>query len=99
MRDGRRLFQQKRHTDQVLCIAWRTANRLVSSGADGRIMQWRTNGANEAQLPRGTDGVYDVAASKDGKRVYTADWLGRLIAIDVKSRKVLATHTPLAATQ
>lgn len=99
MRDGRRLFQQKRHTDQVLCIAWRTANRLVSSGADGRIMQWRTNGANEAQLPRGTDWVYDVAASKDGKRVYTADWLGRLIAIDVKSRKVLATHTPLAATQ
>lgn len=99
MRDGRRLFQQKRHSDQVLCLAWRTSNRLLSSGADGRILQWRTNGANEAQLPRVKDWVYDIATSKDGERVYTADWLGRLIAIDVKSRKVLATHTPLAVTQ
>ena len=99
MRDGRRMFQQKRHSDQVLCVAWRTKNRLISSGADGRVMQWLTNGNNEAQLPRLKDWVYDVATSHDGERVYTADWLGRLTAIDVKSRKVLATITPLAVTQ
>ena len=99
MRDGRRMFQQKRHSDQALCIAWRTKDRLVSSGADGRILQWRTNGSNDPELPRVKDWVYDVATSHDGQKIFTADWLGRLIAIDAKTRKVLANRTPLAASQ
>lgn len=97
IRDGSQLFQQKRHRDAVLCIAWRTTSRLVTGGADGRVMQWRTNGANEAELPRVKDWVYDIATSKDQKRVFTADWLGRVLAVDVKTRKVIKATTPLAA--
>tara|TARA_R110002072_G_scaffold139249_3_gene282748 strand:- start:20802 stop:23234 length:2433 start_codon:yes stop_codon:yes gene_type:complete len=99
MRDGRRMFRQQRHSDQVLCITWRSATHLVSSGADGRVLHWKTSGSREAELPRVRDWVYDVAASTDGTRIFTADWLGRLIAVDVKSRKVVATLTPLAIRQ
>jgi len=97
MRDGRRLFTQKRHRDQVLCVAWRTTSRFVTAGADGRVMQWRTNGSNEAELPRVKDWVYDVATSKDQKRVYVGDWLGRLITYDVKTRKAVTKVQPMAA--
>lgn len=97
MRDGRRLFQQKRHRDQVLCVAWRSTSRFVTAGADGRVMQWRTNGRNEAELPRVKDWVYDIATSKDQKRIYVGDWLGRLIAYDIKTRKPVANIQPLAA--
>ncbi|MFT7535012.1 MAG: hypothetical protein ACI85K_000963 [Hyphomicrobiaceae bacterium] len=99
MSDGRQMFRQKRHSDAVLCVAWRSASHLISSGADGRILHWKTNGSRETELPRVRDWVYDVAASTDGSRIFTADWLGRLIAIDVKTRKVLATVTPLAVRQ
>lgn len=99
MRDGRRIFRQQRHSDQTLCVTWRSPTHLISSGADGRILHWKTSGAREAELPRVRDWVYDVVASNDGKRIFTADWLGRLIALDVKTRKVLATVTPLAVSQ
>ena len=99
MRDGRQMFRQLSHSDQVLCIAWRSATHLISSGADGRLLHWKTSGSRETELPRVREWVYGVASSTDGSRIYTADWLGRLIAIDVKTRKVLATVTPLAVRQ
>jgi WD40 repeat protein len=99
MRDGRRLFRQLQHQDQVLCIAWRTSKRLISSGADGRIMQWKTNGQRDTELPRIGEWVYGIGASKDGSRVFTSDWKGRLIAINAKTRKVLTKLMPLAVRQ
>lgn len=99
MRDGRRMFKQDKHRDQVLCIAWRSPTHLVSSGADGRILHWKTNGSNEPELPRVRDWVYDIAASVDGSRVFTADWLGRISAIDVQTKKAITTWTPLAVSQ
>jgi len=95
MRDGRRLFRSTTHNDQALCLTWRSPSRLVSSGADGRILTWKTNGSRDPELPRIADWVYGVAASADGKRVFTADWRGRLIALDAKTRKVLGKVTPL----
>lgn len=99
MSDGRQMFRQQSHSDQVLCITWRSATHLISSGADGRLIHWKTSGSRETELPRVREWVYDVASSTDGSRIYTADWLGRLIAIDVKTRKVISTVTPLAVRQ
>jgi WD40 repeat protein len=99
MSDGRQMFRQQSHSDQVLCITWRSATHLISSGADGRLLHWKTNGSRETELPRVRDWVYDVAANTDGSRIFTADWLGRLTAIDVKTRKVISTVTPLAVRQ
>ena len=98
MRDGRRLFRQTSHSDQALCLTWRSKTRLLSAGADGRVLTWKTSGSRDPELPRIADWVYGVAASADGSRVFTADWRGRLIALDAKTRKVLAKITPLAVT-
>ena len=98
MRDGRRLFQQRSHSDQTLCLTWCSTSRIVSSGADGRVLTWKTSGSRDPELPRIADWVYGVAASADGSRVFTADWRGSLIALDAKTRKVLGKVTPLAAT-
>ena len=98
MRDGRRLFQQRSHSDQTLCLTWRSTSRIVSSGADGRVLTWKTSGSRDPELPRIADWVYGVAASADGGRVFTADWRGSLVALDAKTRKVLGKVTPLAAT-
>ena len=70
----------------------------MSSGADGRILHWKLDGSRDRELPRIADWVYDIATSLDGAQVFTADWRGRLIAFDAKSRKVIAKITPLAAT-
>ena len=35
MRDGRRMFRKASHTDQALCVTWRSPSSLVSAGADG----------------------------------------------------------------
>ncbi len=96
MRDGRRLFRQTTHSDQALCLTWKSAAQLVSSGADGRVLTWKTNGSLDPELPRVADWVYGVAASADGARVFTADGRGSLIAFDAKTRKVLGKVTPLA---
>lgn len=99
MRDGRRLFVQRAHGDQVLCITWRAKDRMLSSGADGRVFHWLTNGRRDKELPRIGEWVYDIAASADGTRAFTADWQGRLTAIDTNTGKVLGQVTPLAVTQ
>lgn len=99
MSDGRRLFRELRHQDEVLCLTWRTAQRLMSSGADGRILHWKLDGNRDRELPRVADWVYGIAASHDGSWVFTADWRGRLIAFDAKTRKAIAKITPLAVTQ
>jgi WD40 repeat protein len=99
MRDGRQMFRQLRHSDQALCLVWRSSTHLVSSGADGRLIHWKTSGSRETELPPVREWVYGVASSTDGARIYTADWLGRLMSIDVKTRKVIATVTPLAVRQ
>lgn len=96
MRDGRRLFRSTSHSDQALCLTWRSPTRIVSSGADGRVLVWKTNGSRDPELPRIQDWVYGVAASADGKRLFTADWRGRVIAFDAKTRKVVGKVTPLA---
>ncbi|MEC8653661.1 MAG: c-type cytochrome domain-containing protein, partial [Planctomycetota bacterium] len=98
MRDGRRMFRKASHTDQALCVTWRSPSSLISAGADGRVLTWKTSGSRDADLPRVADWVYGVAASADGAQVFTADWRGRLIAYDVKTRKVIRTITPLAVT-
>lgn len=98
MRDGRQLFKQTAHSDQALCLTWRSASRIVSAGADGRLLTWKTNGSRDPELPRVADWVYGVAASADGARIFTADWQGRLIALDAKTRKVIKAVTPLAVT-
>ena len=99
MSDGRQLFRQQKHSDQVLCLAWCSSRNLVSSGADGRILHWTSSGQNEKELPRLSDWVYGIASNTDGSTIYAADWLGQLSAVDVKSRKVVATSTPLTVTQ
>ena len=62
------------------------------------MLTWKTSGSRDPDLPRVADWVYGVAASADGAHVFTADWRGRLIAYDVKTRKVIRTITPLAVT-
>ncbi|MCA8976398.1 MAG: hypothetical protein KDC98_16890 [Planctomycetes bacterium] len=99
MSDGNRLFRQQSHGDQVLCLTFSSPTRLLTSGADGRILHWQTNGRLEPELPRIDEWVYGIAASADGKRVFTVDWQGRLSAIDSPARKLLGQATPLAVTQ
>lgn len=99
MSDGRRLQQKRDHRDAVLCLAWRGKSRLLTSGADGRVFHWRTNGRREKELPRIDEWVYDLALSADGKAAFTADWQGRLTAIDIESRKIVQQISPLLVSQ
>ena len=53
----------------------------------------------QKELPRIDEWVYDLALSADGKAAFTADWQGRLTAIDIESRKIVQQISPLLVSQ
>lgn len=99
IRDGRRRFRQQRHGDQTLCLTWLGKDRLVSGGADGRLLVWKVDGSNDKPLPSIGEWAYGVAASRDAATVYVSDWAGRLHAIDYRSRKRAETTVPLTTSR
>src|SRR5690606_37022095 len=76
MSDARRLFRQQAHRDEVLCLSWRSDARLVSGGADGRLMHWKPDGNREPDLPSLGEWIYGAAAGLDGAKVFAVDWQG-----------------------
>lgn len=99
MSDGNAAWNQRVHAEPVTALSWTSATRLLSSGADGRIVHWRQDGTRAGELPRIDEWVYGVAASEDGAHAFAADWRGRVTVIEIAGRKVLAQLAPLSAAQ
>jgi WD40 repeat protein len=99
LRDGVQAWSETAHGDQVLCLTWASPSRLLSGGADGRVLHWQADGKRDPELPRLGEWVYGLAALDQGARVLAADWGGRLSVLDPKSRKLLAELVPLALVE
>ncbi len=99
MSDGRPTWNQRGHGDEALCLAWEQPGGLVSGGADGALRAWTASGGKDGDLPAIGEWIYGVAFTRDGARLFAADWQGRLTEVDMDTRKVLRTVTPLAIVE
>lgn len=95
MSDARQLWSQRVHADDVLGLAWRSRTHLLSCGADGRILHWKSDGKRERDLPRAGEWLYGIAVAADGSCAFAGDWSGRLLAFDLETRKLTAELMPL----
>ena len=95
MKDGNQAWSQTAHSDAVTDLCWAGDGRLLSAGADGRVLRWRADGRREKDLPRLDEWLYAVTALDDD-RIVATDWQGRISVLDVKDRKLTAQFVPLA---
>ena len=95
MKDGNQAWSQTAHSDAVTDLCWAGDGRLLSAGADGRVLRWRADGRREKDLQRLDEWLYAVAALDDD-RILATDWQGRISVLGLKDRKLAAQFVPLA---
>ena len=70
-------------------MAWSPSQRLASSGSDGRIKLWKSDGRPDGELARIGDWTYSVVFDHRGKLLFGGAWTGRIHLFDVDTRKPL----------
>lgn len=95
MNEGKQVKNWAAHGGGVQSVAFTPDGKIASSGNDGLVRVWDTNGNKLAEAPSQGDLVTKVVALFDSKSVVSASWLGdvKMWSID----KTMADRGPFSS--
>ncbi|NNM30416.1 MAG: hypothetical protein HKO57_12920, partial [Akkermansiaceae bacterium] len=82
MNDGKQVKKLAAHGSGVLAFDYARDGHFATSGRDKRVKIWKPDFNLKKELPAFKELVVEVAFSHDGKRLFTADYSGKLEAWD-----------------
>lgn len=78
--EGKSVKSWTAHGPGVLCVSYAHDGHLVSCGRDNNVTLWNANGGKVRNLASCGDLPLRAAFSADGKRIFAADFSGRITA-------------------
>ena len=85
MNRGNQAKKVNAHGGGVLSLDYARDGQFATSGRDKRVKIWKPDFNLKKELPPFDHLVVEVAFSHDGKRLFTADWQGRIDVWDTDS--------------
>lgn len=102
MTEGKQARTANAHGSGALSINFTHDGRTVTCGRDNQIVSWTPDGAKSKAYTFTNELPVRATFSHDGKRVFAADWIGRITVWDASSEKpigVLEANPPTLAEQ
>lgn len=87
MNQGKEIKKATAHGGGVLAMDYNANGKLVSAGRDRRVKVWKPDLGLEKQSEAFPELITEVAFSHDGKRIFTADWNGKIEVLDSTTLK------------
>ncbi|NIP93294.1 MAG: hypothetical protein GWO24_07490, partial [Akkermansiaceae bacterium] len=85
MNNGGQVKKITAHGGGTLSFDYARNGEFVTSGRDQKVKIWKADFNLKKELPTFDEMVVEVAITNDGKRVFTADWNGRIEAWDANT--------------
>ena len=102
LNNGKPVKKISAHGGGVLAFDYARDGHFITSGRDKKVKIWKPDFTQKKELPTFSELVVEVAFAHDGKRFFTADWNGKVIAWDAeKFTKIgeLSTNPPRIAAR
>jgi len=90
MENGNQIKNWGAHGGGALSVKFSHDNRLVSTGRDRVTKIWDQNGTAQKSFPAHEDIALRAAFNHDAGKVYSGDWMGRLLVFASADTKLLA---------
>lgn len=84
LNNGKPVKKISAHGGGVLAFDYARDGHFISSGRDKKVKIWKPDFTQKKELPTFSELVVEVAFAHDGKRFFTADWNGKVIAWDAE---------------
>jgi chromosome segregation protein len=89
MNNGRQVQKISAHSGGTLSFDYARNGEFVTSGRDRKVKLWKADFNLKKELPAFSELVVEVAITQDGKRLFTADWNGKIEAWDATTYEKL----------
>lgn len=94
MNSGKQIKKASAHGGGVLAMDYALSGDIVTSGRDRKVKLWKPDLGLKKELPAFTEMITEVAFSHDAKRVFAADWNGKIQVWDTTTYKQVGTLNP-----
>lgn len=85
MNNGKQVKKFTAHSGGTLSFDYARSGEFVTSGRNREVKIWKADFNLKKVLPKFGEMVVEVAITQDGKRVFTADWNGKIEAWDANT--------------